>query len=112
VNISKSLGQASLTLSDNLARNNIAKETESIVKMLVVNIFVEFLDENVTHTRTMERGISLTPHDAARFALDHQGVHSVKGTFSIAQLVIIHVDITKRMTSHGRHGWRPRVQPH
>ena len=101
MDVSVSLGLSSLAIRHNLARENVSKETKGIVELLVVNRLVKVLDKDVTDTGTTERGITLTPHDAAGLALDHGVVHGVEGALGIGQLMKVDVGVTKRATGDG-----------
>jgi len=100
MNVTVSLGGSRLTVSHNLTRKDVTKETESIIKLLVVDGFVKVLDKNVSDPRATKRGVTLAPHDTARSALDHGKVHGIESTFSITKLVVVHVGITKRTASY------------
>ena len=65
-----------------LARQNVAKSWESVIKSFVVNALVQVFDEHVSNSRFSQRGITLRPHDPDRTTLDGIKVHGVHGTLS------------------------------
>jgi hypothetical protein len=52
-------------IGGNLARQDGAKSSESIVESLIVDVFVEVLDENITLTSLAQMRVALRPHNAA-----------------------------------------------
>lgn len=71
---------ASLILSDFAAQDR-SECRECIVHGLVVNRFVQVLDEDIANARFTERWIALRPHDADGTALDDIEIHGVENTF-------------------------------
>lgn len=55
------------------------------VSYLVVDGFIEVLDEDVTDTGPAERRVTLGPHDAARLVLDSREVHRVQSALGCAR---------------------------
>mmetsp|Transcript_40463 Transcript_40463/g.84182 ORF Transcript_40463/g.84182 Transcript_40463/m.84182 type:complete len:511 (-) Transcript_40463:2424-3956(-) len=99
VNVSVPFGFSVLAVRHDLTRKNVSKEGESIVKLLVVNGFVQVFDKNVANSRFTKGRITLTPHDTARLSLDHGKVHGIQRTFRISKLVKVHIGVTKGATS-------------
>ena len=64
VNEAIALG-TTLLVGSNLARKNVTESSEGIVEGLVVNRFVQVLDEDVALAGLAESGVTLGPHDAA-----------------------------------------------
>lgn len=65
-----------------LAGQNVPEGREGIVQSLVVDGFVQVLDENVAHAALAQRRVTLRPHDPDGSALDDIKVHGVQGAFS------------------------------
>ena len=70
----------SITSISYLARKDVAKSREGVVKCFVVNGFVQVLDEHVAHSRLPEGGVSLRPHYSDWLPFHHIKVHGVQGS--------------------------------
>mmetsp|Transcript_15445 Transcript_15445/g.31575 ORF Transcript_15445/g.31575 Transcript_15445/m.31575 type:complete len:358 (+) Transcript_15445:1029-2102(+) len=98
VHIAISLGLARVAIGHDLAAENIPKQREGVIELLVINRFVQILDKDVSDPRAADGRIPLAPHDAARTILDGGEVHGIKGAFSISHLVEVHICISKGAT--------------
>ena len=65
-----------------LAWENVSKGTEGVVQCLIVDGFVQVLDENVSDTWATERGVTLRPHNSHWTSLDGVEVHGIQSSFS------------------------------
>lgn len=65
-----------------LARKNIPKSRERVIKCFVVYRSIQILDEDIPYTRFPQRGVPLRPHDADGLASDYIKVHSIQGPLS------------------------------
>mmetsp|Transcript_18832 Transcript_18832/g.43954 ORF Transcript_18832/g.43954 Transcript_18832/m.43954 type:complete len:731 (+) Transcript_18832:191-2383(+) len=101
VDISITFGFASFTVRHDFAREDVPKERKGIIKLLVVNRFVQVFNKNVSDSRLAKRGITLAPHDATRLALDHGKVHGIQRALGIRKLMEVHVGIAQRTTGDG-----------
>jgi hypothetical protein len=72
------------------------KLASSIVKSLVIDGFVQILDENVSVSSSSQAWISLRPHDAERSSFDFMKVEKIKSSFGVMQGVIVHVSVSQR----------------
>ena len=70
----------SITSISYLARKDVAKSREGVVKCFVGNGFVQVLDEHVAHSRLPEGGVSLRPHYSDWLPFHHIKVHGVQGS--------------------------------
>mmetsp|Transcript_42384 Transcript_42384/g.83272 ORF Transcript_42384/g.83272 Transcript_42384/m.83272 type:complete len:291 (-) Transcript_42384:504-1376(-) len=101
VHVPVSLGVVGLGIGDDLAGEDVTKEREGVVELLVVNGRVEILHEDVADTGPAERGITLTPHNSARLALDHSVVHGVKGALGVCHLMEVDVGVPEGAACDG-----------
>ena len=69
----------------NFAAKNVSKGREGVVHGLIVDRFVEVLDEDISNSGSAETGVSLAPHDPNGFALQDVEVHRIQSTFSWKQ---------------------------
>ena len=96
-----------LAIQGDLTRKNLAEERgEFVLKLLVVNICAEVLDEHVANARLPQRRIALRPHDAARSALkvtarNDSAVQGMKSTLGILMVVEVDVRVTEGPLQHG-----------
>lgn len=65
-----------------LARKNIPKSRERVIKCFVVYGFIQVLNEDIPYARFPQRGVPLRPHDADGLAFDYIKVHGVQGSLS------------------------------
>lgn len=98
VNETVTLRVSSFVQSD-LARQNIAKGREGIVKSLVVDGGIKVLDKDIARAGSAQRGITLGPHDAAGSTLDQSVVKGFQSTltyisFRIRQLIFLLLQLT------------------
>jgi len=94
------LGAAFIVVGD-LAREDVAEGTESIVEHLVIDALVEVLDEDVALARLANGRITVGPHDADWTALDHGVVHGVEGTLSVHHHVEVDVGVAEGAPGDG-----------
>ena len=72
----------SLVISNNLARQDVTESAESVVQSLVVESFVQVLDEDVGSSRLSDAWVTVRPHNTARTSLNQIVVKSINCTLS------------------------------
>jgi len=92
-------GTSALVCGD-FAGKDISKRGEGIMESLVVDLFVEILNEDIALTGLAEGGVSLGPHDAACSTLDKGVVELLQSTFTVRSIEIVNISIAKRSASY------------
>ena len=78
---------------DNFARENVSKLRKGVVKLFVVDGFVQVFDENVTEAGFSNGWISLAPHDSHWSSFQVVKVHRVESSFGIVRLLEVDVSV-------------------
>lgn len=63
--------------TSHLAGQNIPKRWECVIKCLVINGFVQVLNEDIPNPWLPQGGVPLRPHDANGFSFDHIKIHGI-----------------------------------
>lgn len=86
------LGRAGVVLSDFAAQNR-SEGRKRVVHGLVVDAFVEVLNEDVSNAGLAQGGVALRPHDPDGASLHEVEIHGVEGAFGIGWLMEVDVRI-------------------
>jgi len=86
--------RVSILINHDLARQDVSKVREGVMKSLVINRLLQVLDEDVSLSGFAEGGVSLRPHEAANtLSVDGRVVEGIQGELSILKVVEVNVSI-------------------
>lgn len=75
--------------TSHLAGQNVSKRWEGVIKCLVINGFIQVLDEDIPNPWFPQGRVPLGPHDANGFPFDHIKIHGVKSSLSCKRRFLV-----------------------
>jgi hypothetical protein len=93
VDKSKSSGDTS-SIGSKLARVNVSKGTEDIVKIGVINSRVKILDKDVSNSRFSDARISSGPHNSAWSTIQQITIQTGKSLVSAFSVMEVNISIS------------------